>query len=187
MLGVENGWYVGEKEVVHEQVRIAVSPSAENSRSVDFDLVWTPVDRAVTLQGVPEKSYGGFTARFAPHQDAVITAPEGRTSGDLAVTRLPWADFTGRFEGGTKRSGLAIFIDREHPDYPPTWLTRHYGALCVGWPGVEPQTLQPGESVRCRYRVWIHRGEATVEQLERAYLQYSGAARRTPQSESGEP
>ena len=38
------------------------------------------------------------------------------------------------------------------------WLTRHYGVLCLGWPGVQPKPFPVGEPIHCRYRVWIHRG-----------------------------
>ena len=46
----------------------------------------------------------------------------------------------------------------DHPDFPPTWLTRHYGCLCLGWPGIKPATFNPDTVIRCGYRVWIHRG-----------------------------
>ena len=55
--------------------------------------------------------------------------------------------------------------------------TRHYGVLCLGWPGVNPKTFSPGETIRCRYRVRIHRGTPDVayedfrsHQLDRAML-----------------
>ncbi|MGA8348709.1 MAG: hypothetical protein WBQ11_08740 [Isosphaeraceae bacterium] len=51
-------------------------------------------------------------------------------------------------------------------------LTRHYGALCLGWPGVRPKTLVAGEPVRCRYRIWIHRGRPDAEHLARAFAAY---------------
>lgn len=172
VLGVENGWYVGEKRVVREKVTITVHRASKDSQSVDFDFTWTAVDRPVTLWGAAGKSYGGFTLRYAPREKTVITVPSGPTSGDLAVTRLEWADLTARFQGAPGRSGAAIFIDPKHPDYPPTWLTRHYGVLCVGWPGVKPDDLEPGKSVRCSYRVWVHRGNRDARALGAAYKEY---------------
>jgi len=35
-----------------------------------------------------------------------------------------------------RRRTTCTYIHPSHPDFPPTWLTRHYGCLCVGWPGV---------------------------------------------------
>ena len=104
--------------------------------------------------------YGFFDDK---KREYVITRPD---------TPLPWADLTTTVRGAKAPSGAAIFIPRSHPDYPPQWLTRHYGVLCVGWPGVEPATFQPGERIHCRYRIWIHRGvpeQATVKRLYDSY------------------
>ena len=72
-------------------------------------------------------------------------------------------------------SGAAIFVAPDHPDFPPEWLTRHYGVICLGWPGVQPKTFQPGETIRCRYWVWIHRGATSVDRLKQAYQTYGQA------------
>ncbi len=105
----------------------------------------------------------------------MITTPLGQGEKDLTITRLPWADLSARFAGREQASGAAIFVAPDHPDYPPEWLTRHYGVLCLGWPGVKPKTFQLGETIRCRYRVWIHRGAASVERLKQAYQAYDQA------------
>jgi len=167
-LGVQNGWYVGGRKVVQEEVWLRATPSAKNERVLDVELKWTPISEPLTLQGAAEKSYGGLTLRFAPRTNTVITTPSGQGEKDLLITRLPWADFSARFGGRAGASGAAILVAPDHPDFPPEWMTRHYGLLCVGWPGVEPKTFQPGETMRCRYRVWIHRGAGTVESVRRA-------------------
>lgn len=181
IIETRNGWFVGEKKVMDEHLLIIVHRATADSRAIDFTLTWTPTDKPITLWGAKGKSYGGFTIRFntrpaekdrIPANKVVITVPEGVTKGDLAVKRLPWADFTAPFPGGKGPSGLLVFIHPSHPDYPPTWLTRHYGCLCVGWPGIEPKTLPPGKSVTCRYRLWLHRAQPTPQTLTKAYDQY---------------
>lgn len=172
VLGVENGWFVGGRKVVQEQVWLRVRPATRDERNLDVELVLTPLQEPLTLQGAEDKSYGGLTLRFAPRRDTVITTPRGQGPEDLQVARLPWADLSARFAGREQPSGAAIFIAPDHPDYPPEWLTRHYGALCVGWPGVVAKTFQPGETVPCRYRVWIHRGAPGVEKVQAAYDAY---------------
>lgn len=171
-LSVDNGWYVGDRKVMDEQLELTVHPAAGDHRSIDVTLTWTPTDRPVRLAGAEGKSYGGLTLRYAPGTNTVITTPQGSQPEDLYITRLPWADLTRQFSDPAKGkvlSGAAIFIAPDHPDFPPTWLTRHYGVLCLGWPGVDGGVLQPGVPVRCRYRVWIHRGAATGEALRDAY------------------
>jgi hypothetical protein len=182
ILGVENGWYVGEKKVMGERLRIVAYPAKGDSRALDFEFTWTATEQPVTLQGAEGKSYGGFMIRYntrlkekdaVPEKAITITVPTGRTAKDLMITRLEWADLTGPFAPEGKPSGAAIFVDPSHPDYPPTWMTRHYGCLCLGWPGVQPATLEPGKPVRCGYRVWVHRGLPATESLKQAYEAYS--------------
>jgi hypothetical protein len=172
-LAAENGWFIGDKKVMTETVRIEAHAASPNSRAIDIELSWIPTDHPVTLAGAPEKSYGGFTFRFAPRSRTIITVPTGRTTDDLLMTKLPWADFSGDFTKDREDlSGAAIFVHPQHPNYPPTWMTRHYGLLAVGWPGVTPRTLPPAQPVTCRYRLWIHRGSPKVNEIQNAYDAY---------------
>jgi hypothetical protein len=172
LLGVENGWYVGEQKVMAERVWLRVLPATSDQRILDLDFTWTPLGEAVGLAGAEGKSYGGLTLRFAPRTNTVITTTLGNGSEDLPMTRLAWADLSAKFAGTPQPSGASIFIAPDHPNYPPMWLTRHYGVLCVGWPGVEAKTFKAGEPIRCRYRVWIHRGAPDGTAVARAYDAY---------------
>jgi hypothetical protein len=174
VLGVENGWFVRDKQVMIERVWIEVVKATPTARVIDLYFTYIPVDRPITLRGAEGKSYGGLTIRFAvkDEKQAVITVPGGAAAKDLPETPLPWADMTYPFAGPKQPSGAAIFVPRDHPDYPPTWLTRHYGALCLGWPGVNGKTFQPGEPIRLRYRVWIHANAVETAGLKAAYDAY---------------
>ena len=173
-LAVENGWFIGDKKVMIERVWLRVFKATDDSRAIDLEFTWIPTDRPITLKGAGGKSYGGLTVRFAPsnRQDTVITVPSGRTTEDLYETPLRWVDFTSKLGGADSPSGAAVFVPSSHPDYPPTWLTRHYGPQCVGWPGIKAKTFQPGEPIRLSYRVWIHKSAVDVEQLREAYDAY---------------
>jgi hypothetical protein len=176
VLAVESGWYVGEEQVMTERIWITVFRATTEEQSVDLGMYFTPL-RTMTLQGAEGKSYGGLTVRFAPgpRQDTLITVPEGPTSEDLPDTPLAWADFTSRFGASEHRSGAAIFVSPHHPDYPPTWLTRYYGPLCVGWPGVVAREFPAAVPFQLDYRLWIHRQAVSVEQLREAYTGYQHA------------
>lgn len=173
ILGIANGWYVEDRAVVREEIRLVVHPAKGDERALDVECRWTALKEPVTLWGAEGKSYGGMNIRFAPRQETVITTADGRQPKDLNLTRLGWADLTAQFKGAPGPSGIALFLDRSHPDYPPTWVTRHYGFLGVGWPGIKPFELKPGKTVTCKYRVWIHRGPADVQRLEQAYRNYT--------------
>jgi hypothetical protein len=173
VLGVENGWFVGDKKAMIERVWIEVAKATPTERVIDLDFTYIPVDRPITLRGAEGKSYGGLTIRFAVKNEkqAVITVPEGAPAQDMPEKPLPWADMTYPFIA-KQPSGAAIFVPRDHPDYPPTWLTRHYGPLCLGWPGVNGKTFPPGEPIHLRYRVWIHSGAIDAAALKAVYDAY---------------
>jgi hypothetical protein len=179
VLAVENGWFVGDKKVMIERVWLRAYKVSGDTRALDLEFTWIPVDRPITLRGAEGKSYGGLTVRFAPgpRKDTVITVPSGRTTGDLPDTKLHWADFTSKFGQSAAPSGAAIFIHPSHPDYPPTWLTRYYGPMCVGFPGVKAQTFEPGKPIRLSYRIWIHKSAVELDQLKEAYQGYAEAAK----------
>lgn len=177
MLGVQNGWFVGDKQVMREEVWVQVHSASSEGRSIDVELTWMATDRPVTLWGAEGKSYGGLTLRFGPRSKTIITVPTGRTTEDLVVTRLPWADLSGDLKGPNELSGAAIFVHPEHPDHPPTWMTRHYGVLAVGWPGLTPLTFESGKSVSCRYRIWIHRGAPEAAEIQSAYQKYRASGK----------
>ncbi len=166
---VENGWYVGQRLVMLERIWVTVWRTIDAGRFFDFELFFQPTSHPITLWGAPGKSYGGMTVRFRvrPQVPVKITVPEGLTTEDLLETRLRWADLTSRFGEGEEESGATLFVRPDHPDFPPMWLTRHYGPLCVGWPGVEPRTLEAGRTVRLPYRLWIHRGWLRAEEIDR--------------------
>lgn len=173
-LGVQNGWFIGDRKVVDEKVWLQVSPATADGRAIDVELTWTPLKEPLTLRGAEGKSYGGLTLRFAPRTgETIITTPDGRSKEDLPIAHLPWADLSAQFAGAKAPSGAAIFIPPGHPDYPPEWLTRHYGVLCVGWPGVKEQTFPPDKPIHVRYRMWIHRGIPETEKLKQVYEDYA--------------
>ena len=179
VLAVENGWFVEQRKVMTERVWIRVDRASGTARSVGLQLVWIPQAEPITLRGAGGKSYGGLTIRFAPAapEQARITVPGGPAADDLLDTHLPWVDFTSPFDGRPSASGATLLVDPDHPDYPPTWLTRHYGAICVGWPGVEARTFPPGVPFRLAYHVWIHAAEVDRDRLAQVHDGFNAAAK----------
>ena len=176
-LGVENGWFVGDKQVMREQVRFDVQAASGDARAIDVTLAWTVLDEPVTLRGAEGKGYGGLALRFGPRKSTVITVPNGRAKEDLVMANLPWADLSGDLGGMPNAlSGAAIFIHPSDRDTPHEWMTRAYGMLAAGWPGAKPRTIAKGETVTLRYRLWIHRGNPDAAEIGRAYEAYCATA-----------
>lgn len=179
-IGVENGWFVDDAKVMIERVWLRAQKPCGDSRCLDLEFTWIPVEKPITLWGAGGKSYGGLTVRFAPpsRKDpaTLITVPSGPTTADLPDTPLAWVDFTSKFGDHATRSGAAVFVPPTHPDYPPTWLTRHYGPQCIGWPGVAPRTFEPGCPIRLSYRIWIHKAPVETPEIQGAYDAYAAVS-----------
>ena len=187
VVAVENGWFVDQTQVMTERVWMRVFRSDGQTQSIDVQLTLMACDQAVRLGGDGAKSYGGFTLRFDvwPRTDGIVSAPSGtyedrerrglEASGDLVNVSLPWADLTSTFAGVDHASGAAVFIHPGHPDYPPTWLTRSYGALCVGWPGTQSKALQASEPATLSYRVWVHKNVVDSQRLDEQYRAYTAS------------
>lgn len=184
VLGVENTWRVDDRAVMDERVRLTVYPSEANQQVIDLRATWIPRGKPITLAGAEGKSYGGVTLRFGPRpeKETTILSDRGDTPDDLPMTRLSWADLSAKFEGRSTPSGIALLVAPDHPDFPPEWLTRHYGALCVGWPGVKPKTLPAGEPVTLRYRLIIHRGLGNRDRLAASESQFGAESSATWES-----
>lgn len=171
---VENGWFVDGRKIMREELSIVVHRSERESRSIDLELSFTPVDQPITLWGAPGKSYGGLTFRFGKRSKTIVTVPSGRSREDLLMARLPWADFSGDL-AAHRLGGAAVFIHPDHPGFPPQWMTREYGVLAVGYPGVTPKTFERDEKFTLRYRIWIHRNNPGAPEIQKAYEAYAAS------------
>ena len=172
-LGVQNGWYVEGRRVVDEKVWVKAYRASEMGRILDFELCWEAVDEPVTLLGSPDiKGYGGFSFRFAPFENPVLTTSGGVQAEDSNRIPFPWADFSANFEQRELKSGAALFDHPQNIDHPNGWCLRHYGFVGIAWPGIEPFVLQPGNPITARYRVLIHRDDAAEADVARAYTAY---------------
>ena len=154
-LAVENGWFAGEKKLVKEMVEITVRPTRDMRRVIAFAITLEATEIPVELEGEPtqEKGYGGFSVRFAPRQDTVVTTDKGAQSKDTDMVPHPWAQLEGTFGG--RRAGLRIDIDPANRGYPNGWCLRNYGFLGVNFPGRRTFTLEPGSPLILKYRVTV--------------------------------
>jgi hypothetical protein len=179
VLGVQNAWVTDEgRSVADERVWLTLYPAEGDAQAIDLRYTLIPGAKPITLAGAEGKSYGGVTIRFGPRpeKETTIISDRGDTADDLPMTRLAWADLSAKFDGRPNPSGIALLVAPDHPDFPPEWLTRHYGALCVGWPGVKARTLPPGEPVTLRYRLVIHRGAGDRARLAAAQARFAAEA-----------
>ncbi len=171
-LDVENVWKLDGKEVVaKEVVALNVHPTDEFGRAIDLELTFEAVGGSLELRGTPDqnKGYGGLTLRGAPaFKGLPILTDRGEFNGEPNNVKLRWADLS------TEEAGVAIFVSPDHPDFPTSWVLRtsYAGLLNVSWPGLESILFHPGKPITLRYRIYIHRGDMTQEQIHLVYSRY---------------
>lgn len=168
-LNLENGWYIGDRKVVQENVEIVTHPAEKGRRDLEFTLRFTAVGASVSITGTSEgsKGYGGFNIRFAPRTNTVIDTAAAKDVPDSDLVPQPWAELTGDFNG--KRAGARIAIHPANEGYPSAWCLRHYGFLGVNHPGLQPRRLDT--SLVMKFRVTLVAGPA--QQARSAVLVYT--------------
>ncbi|MCA9731856.1 MAG: PmoA family protein [Deferribacteres bacterium] len=169
ILQLKNFWELedsGEK-VMDEWVSIRVFRTTEFGRAIDISLTWKAL-ASIEFEGQTKKGYGGLNFRFAPREQTTLFSQEGNEP-DSDLKNLPWADLSAVFNNSDHFSGAAVFQHKDNPDFPAGWCLRHYGFLGIAWPGVNRVSLNPGESITLKARIWIHEGNATEGMCEEAY------------------
>ena len=154
VLGFQDGWYVGERKVVQENVRIVVFPLANGRRDLNVTVALRSVRAQVTISGRPDhnKGYGGaLEIRFAPRTDTKIRTSVQEDAPDSDRVPAAWAELTGNFGG--KIVTTRVTEDASNPGAPNGWCLRHYGFVGVEYPGLELRRLDDGVPLTMRFRV----------------------------------
>lgn len=114
----------------------------------------------------------------------VMTNSEG-ASGEKAIwgKRATWVDYSGTVDG--ENLGIAMFDHPSNPKHPSHWHARAYGLFAVNPFGERDfyndksrdgsLTIEPGQSVTFRYRLWIHSGDAQQAGVAEQYKKWANA------------
>lgn len=172
-----------------EDVTCRVFELTDGGRAIDVDLTLTALQDGLEIGGQTQlnKGYGGLTLRFSTEQQGKAKEPrvvaDNTPITEHTVNHLKamCVDWTGIFNGPDgkplpKRSGGALFVHPTHPPLPasmPEWITRFYGPINVAYPGLEMLAVPRDKPMRLKYRVWIHRGDATESGVDGEYRAYA--------------
>jgi hypothetical protein len=154
-------------------------------RMIDFDIRLTasePVKFGDTKEGtfairladsMTEKAGGGVMSNAGGQQ----------TMKMVWGKRSPWVDYSGMV--GAETVGVSIFDHPANPEYPTYWHSRDYGLFAANIFGEHDFyndkskdgsiSLEPGKSLRFRYRVVIHPGDTKAANVAALYERYKQA------------
>jgi hypothetical protein len=150
---------------------------------------WIDVDTTLTAMGkvvFGDTKEGTFAMRLAtPLEEkngGMMRSAEGKTS-EKAVwgTRSAWVDTAGTIDG--EKAGVAILDHPTNPRHPTYWHSRAYGLFAANPFGVRDferdktrngdLSLEKGATLRFRYRVIIHPGDADAARIGEQFAKYS--------------
>jgi hypothetical protein len=178
-------WINVKGDVLLTESRLTTFYADAAQRIVDFDITLTAVEK-VTFG---DEKDGMFGLRLRPilQEDkgtGHITNAEG-LAAEKAVWGKPsnWCDYSGDING--EKVGIAILDNPANPRHPVRWHVRAYGLFAANPFGLSvftndksqngDVTIEPGKSLRYRYRVIIHPGDAKSADLAAAWTRYTSA------------
>jgi hypothetical protein len=164
--------------------RVMIFYADKDARRFDVDITLTAADAPVTFGDGKD---GAFGIRMRPmlQEDTGsghITNADGlATEKELWGKPSNWCDYSGTI--GTEKLGIAILDNPANPHHPVRWHARAYGLFAANPFGLAvftndktqdgSVTIQPGQSLRYRYRVIIHEGDGKDAKLDAAWQTYT--------------
>lgn len=185
-VSAEYVWRVDDDRDVLRERRVLEFAVDGELRLVDVTATFTPAGQAPVRFG--DTKEGTFAMRVHPAlrgegklATGVLRNSEGQRGSAAWGKRARWLDDTGNVDG--QRVGVTMF---DHPDnlqHPTWWHARMYGLLAANpfgakdfekaEAGAGDFVLEPGQTLRLRYRVVLHRGDlddAAIEALWQRWI-----------------
>lgn len=160
--------------IAKENTKITVHQSTEQYRAIDFDIQLSALVDSLKIGGSDDaKGYGGFCLRLKlPKDISFVSNNTVITPMETAVTAGPWMNFTGSFDGALMpKTGVAVFCGQPTGDQQPWILRKETSMQNIPYPGRTPITLST-KGWRLKYRIIIHNGDMSNDDLEKLYHQY---------------
>jgi hypothetical protein len=168
--------------VIAEETQTFEFRGDDHTRLIDCEFVVAANHGPVTFGDTKE---GTFAVRLGPE----LSAPHDHmlnsngAQGEPAIWGKPadWVEYSGTVSG--KQVSVAVFDSPKSFRHPTTWHARAYGLLAANPFGFrefanDPAkdgswTVPEGKSLTFCYRVLIHEGKLSPDQLAEMYRQYS--------------
>jgi len=181
-----NDWMKPDKttRVCQDERTYRFSKTPEGALAVDFDILIKASDGDVTFGDTKE---GSMALRLIPTLQTKgpvakgkIVNSEGLTDNAAWGKRAPWCDAFGPDREG-KTVGVALFSHPENPRHPAAWHVRDYGLFAANPFGSQQYdkagpsgdfTVKNGETLRLRFRVFLHLDDAEKAGVAKAYAAY---------------
>jgi hypothetical protein len=174
-------WQTPEGKTLLTETRDMIFYSDPKLRTIDLDIRLTAVEKSK----FGDTKEGCFAIRLASpleeKRGGKMVSSDGKLGEKLIWGKqYPWVDYYGQFAGETL--GIAIMDHPTSERYPTYWHARAYGLFACNIWGLHDfvdktkdgsQTLEPGKSLRFRYRVVIHPGDTAAAGIADLYKKFA--------------
>lgn len=169
-------WIVDGKmsPIARESVELKVHPAQQNYRMIDFDIQIVALVPKLRIGGSDNaKGYGGFSLRIKNPSELQFRGKAGAVEPKInAVSAGKWLEISNKDD---KHNRIIVLTHKSLPEFPPPWILRRGKSMQnVVYPGqhAKPVSTDKSKSLRLRYRLVIHRGEADVKTIEAWQSEY---------------
>jgi hypothetical protein len=175
-------WVGPDGAVLLHEHRVTNFSAAPQLRIMDFDITLTAAQPVV----FGDTKEGAFAIRLADsmteksHGGEMVNAEGQHGMANVWGKRSNWVDYSGNVEG--EKIGVAMFDAPSNPRHPTYWHSRDYGLFALdpfGQHAFDPTQpvshwpLDAGKSLRFRWRVVIHPGDAQSAHIAEMYEKWS--------------
>ena len=180
----------GKPVLLKERRELTITPPDEKGcYRIDWHMVSTAQDQDVHFDRTKTKAeggpawggYAGLSYRAAKGMTAYKTLDsEGRRNMAGHGQHARWLDFSGIVDRtASKAAGVAIFDHPGNPRHPTPWyiiMSGHFGYVGPAFLFDRGYILPKRKSLVLKYRMLVHPGRGTKNELERECQAFSGAA-----------
>jgi len=176
-------WVEANGTVLLTEQRTMTFYSDPKNRTVDIDILLKAVKPVV----FGDTKEGSFGIRLADEiKEAKGTGKMRNAEGKIGEKEVwgkpsPWVDYAGTLGG--EAVGVAILDHPTNPGHPTHWHSRAYGLFAANIFGLHDfyndkskdgsRSLKVGETMRVRYRVVIHPGDADAANIAGEFQKFA--------------
>lgn len=163
---LRNNWVLKGEVIGRETWVVTAYTRSKQVRVIDVTLSVEASKKPIKVRGKQNnnKGYGGLTVRTHPSLKGVrMLTNKGYRTKDAVNEEFHWADLS------TDRQGIAVLVHPSNPGAPQPWLLRNSygGVLNPEWPGLDTKTLRPGNPVKLKYRLIVHKGRLEANEIQK--------------------
>jgi len=187
-------WIAKDADQLRERRQVTVYRAAADFRLVDFELEFTP-PRAEAVE-LGKTTFGFLAVRVAQSMTPfdgggeILNARGDRNEQQAHLKRAEWLDQSGPIAPASEKpdgpgqkagrtaadrpapprwGGIAVFDHPGNASHPTVWHCRNDGWAGAALNAEGPYAIRPGETLRLRYRLCLHRGNATDARVADQY------------------